>query len=190
MSGQSINNEQITNEQDPLAAAMADPRPMSQTYNKAKIFMDALNEVLAIIENIPEIKDGDYLNACNALKVLNDNRTIIIQNVRNTAIVIENTARVRRERRERVVLDDNIRISEGIAERCSKCERVVCKRQDQANGVGVNIKLHKQRDICSNIYSAKRIALKVGVADLAPYLNVINAIRKWAIATNRPIFYE
>ena len=125
-----------------------------------------------------------------ALKTLNDNKTIIIERVRNTAIVIENTERVRRERRARVRLDDDVRIREGIAERCSKCERVVCKRPDQANGVGINIKSHKERDICSNIYSAKRIALKVGVADLAPYLNVINIIRKWAIATNRPIFYE
>ena len=190
MSGQSNNNEQINNEQDPLAAAMADPRPMSQTYNKAKAFMDALNELLNIIESIPDLKDGDYLNACNALKTLNDNKTIIINRVRNTAIVVENTERVRRERRARVKLDDDVRIREGIAERCSKCERVVCKRPDQENGVGINIKAHKERDICSNIYSAKRIAIKVGVADLAPYLNVINLIRKWAIATNRPIFYE
>ena len=189
---QTNNNEQINNEQDPMAAAMADPppRPMAKTYNKAKLFMDALNELLNIIESIPDLKDGDYLNACNALKTLNDNKTTIIERVRNTAIVVENTARVRQQRRERVKLDDDIRIRDGVAERCSKCERVVCKRQDQANGVGINIKLHKQRDICSNIYSAKRIALKVGVADLAPYLNVINTIRKWAIATNRPIFYE
>jgi len=187
---QTNNNEQINNEQDPLAAAMADPRPMTQTYNKAKIFMDALNELLAIIESIPDLKDGDYLNACNALKTLNDNKTTIIERVRNTAIVVENTQRVRRQRRERVKEDDEIRIRDGTAERCSKCERVVGKRPDQANGVGINIKAHKQRDICHNIYSAKRIALKVGVADLAPYLNVISVIRKWAIATNRPIFYE
>ena len=166
------------------------PRPMTQSYNKAKAFMDALNELLNIIENIPDLKDGDYLNACNALKTLNDNKTIIVERVRNTAIVIENTERVRRERRARVRLDDDVRIREGIAERCSKCERVVCKRPDQQNGVGINIKSHKERDICSNIYSAKRIAIKVGVADLAPYLIVINIIRKWAIATNRPIFYE
>jgi len=163
---------------------------MTQSYNKAKAFMDALNELLNIIESIPDLKDGDYLNACNALKTLNDNKTIIIERVRNTAIVVENTQRVRSERRARVRLDDDVRIREGIAERCSKCERVVCKRPDQANGVGINIKAHKERDICSNIYSAKRIALKVGVADLAPYLIVINIIRKWAIATNRPIFYE
>jgi len=180
------NNNTLNNAQDPLAAAEAEPQPiMADSYNKAKNFMDALNELLYIIESIPDLKDGDYLNACNALKKLNDNKTIIIKRVRETAVVVEQTERVARARRARVRIDDEERIQRGIAERCSKCERVISKRPDQENGVGINILAHKERDICHNIFSAKRLAIKLGVADISLYQRIINAIRSWAIKTGK-----
>jgi len=179
------NNNTLNNAQDPLAAAEAEQPTMTDSYNKAKNFMDALNELLHIIESIPDLKDGDYLNACNALKKLNDNKTIIIKRVRETAVVVEQTERVARARRARVRRSDEDRIQRGIAERCSKCERVVAKREDQENGVGVNIVAHKKRDICHNIFSAKRLAIKLGVADISLYQRIINAIRSWAIKTGK-----
>tara|TARA_R110002050_G_scaffold94967_1_gene197687 strand:+ start:901 stop:1485 length:585 start_codon:yes stop_codon:yes gene_type:complete len=194
MSSNQSNENTINNAQDPLAAALPD-RPMTDSYYKAKSFMDALNKLLDIIENIPDLTDGEYLTACNALKTLNDNKTIIIEQVRNTSVVVEQTQAVRRARRVRIQRSDEDRIRLGIAERCSKCERVISKKEDQDCGVSNNLKQHKERDICHNIFSAKRLAIRVGVADISLYQNIINTIRKWAIKTgkwspNRRRFYE
>jgi hypothetical protein len=188
------NTNTLNNEQDPLAAAMPDEeeqapqepqRPMTTNYNKAKAFMDALNALLNIIEAIPELKDGDYVKACKQLKILNDNKNHMVQRIRNTTIVVEQTAIVRRARRQRVRLDDEERIQLGIAERCSKCERVISKRETEECGTSRNLMTHRERDICHNIFSAKRLAIKLGVADVTLYQNIINAIRKWAIKTGK-----
>ena len=189
-------NDTINNAQDPRAAAEPQgQQPLTDGYYKAKAFMDALNNLLDIIENIPDLTDGEYLVACNSLKTLNDNKTIIIQQVRNTTVVVEQTEAVRRARRLRVQRTEEERIQMGIAERCSKCERVISKRHDEDYGVSNNLKIHKERDICHNIYSAKRLAIRVGVADISLYQNIINSIRRWAIKTgkwspNRRRFYQ
>ena len=193
MSGQS-NNEitnTLNNEQDPLAAAEPDEqpapveRPMSENYNKAKAFMDALNELLYIIESIPELKDGDYLNACNALKKLNDNKNHMVERIRTTAVVVEQEARVGRAMRVRETLTEEERIFKGIAERCSKCQRVITKPEGMECGISRNILTHKERNICHSIWCAKRLAIKLGVADLSPYQNIIMKIRAWAIKTGK-----
>ena len=149
MSSNQSNENTINNAQDPLAAALPD-RPMTDSYYKAKSFMD---------------------------------------------VVVEQTQAVRRARRVRIQRSDEDRIRLGIAERCSKCERVISKKEDQDCGVSNNLKQHKERDICHNIFSAKRLAIRVGVADISLYQNIINTIRKWAIKTgkwspNRRRFYE
>lgn len=187
------NTNTLNNEQDPLAAAMPDEEQapqqqqgvMTTNYNKAKAFMDALNSLLYIIEGIPELKDGDYVNACQQLKILNDTKNHMVERIRNTTIVVEQTAIVRAARRVRVRRSDEERIQLGIAERCSKCERVISKGEDEECGVSRNLMTHRERDICHNIFSAKRLAIKLGVADVSQYQAIINAIRKWAVKTGK-----
>jgi len=164
-----------------MAAVINNQPTMSENYIKSKNFMDALNELLWVIESIPDLKDGDYLKACDALKKLNDNKNHMVERIRETVIVAEAIERVRQARPARVRVDDDVRIAQGIAERCSKCQRVVAKLEGKPDGVCRNIIEHKQRQICHDIFSAKRLAIKLGTADLAPYQDIINAIRSWAI---------
>jgi len=143
---------------------------------KSKVFMDALNEVMDIIDDISkEMTDEQYLNASNAMKRLYDNKVTIVNNIMQTPVVREHVRRVRQNRPARVYLTDEQRILGGKAQRCRKCDRCIASDDE-----GVNMMAHQRREICHNIFASKRLSVRCSTTDIQKYLPIINAIRRWS----------
>ena len=85
---------------------------------KSKIFMDALNELMGIVDDISqEMTNEQYLNASNAMKRLYDNKVTIVNNIMQTPVVREHERRVRRNLAPRVFMTDEQRVALGKAYR-------------------------------------------------------------------------
>jgi len=154
----------------------------TEEYKKSKIFMDALNELLGIVDDISQqMTDEQYLNASDAMKRLYDNKIIIVNKIVNSSVVSEHSRRVERAPMVRVFLTDEQRIAGGRAFRCVKCDRCIsATSQDDPNMVA-----HMGREICNNIYASKRLTLKCGSTNVRKYLRIINTIRRWSRETGR-----
>jgi ribosomal protein S13 len=165
-----------------IMSGMTQTTPKQTELQKSKIFMDALNELMGIVDDISqEMTNEQYLNASNAMKRLYDNKVTIVNNIMQTPVVREHERRVRRNLAPRVFMTDEQRVALGKAYRCVKCDRCI-SASDQDDP---NMRLHKEREICNNIYASKRLALKVGSTNIQKYLPIINAIRRWSMKSGR-----
>ena len=137
-------------------------------------FMNALRSLLEIIEELKP-NDGQYLQACNDLKTLNENRiTEVIRIFQNTEVVREHSRRENaRERKKRVELSDYEKLKKG-AFRCVKCDRVV-----------FNLEVHQGNYICSKTYLSKKLSAKIKRTEINRYIDIIHTIQVWAYKTRR-----
>tara|TARA_R100001369_G_C3234860_1_gene152856 strand:+ start:84 stop:608 length:525 start_codon:yes stop_codon:yes gene_type:complete len=143
-------------------------------------FMNALNSLLELIEELNP-NDGQYLQACNDLKTLNDKKVVInqriiqiVERVRNTRVVAQHTARIsRKEHRKQLKRSDTEKLKHG-AKRCVRCDRVV-----------FNLNEHGTTYVCHSTGLHKQLAVKVGKHEINRYINLINSINSWAEKTRR-----
>ena len=165
-------------------ASVVETRTTTVAYDKSKQFMDALNKLLGIIDDVAlNMTELQYVDASDAMKELYDNRVTMIKTIRESAVVVEHTRRVRRAQAPRSYLTKEQRVVSGRCFRCSKCDRQIVATDEN----DVNMVAHKKRDICNDIYASKRLSLICGTTNiqehnnkLQKYLGVINAIRKWS----------
>ena len=159
-------------------------RTTTVAYDKSKEFMDALNKLLGIVDDVAQsMTEKQYVDASKAMKDLYDNRVTMIKTIRESAVVVEHTRRVRRAQAPRNYLTKEQRVLSGRCYRCSKCDRQIVATDDS----DVNMVAHKKRDICNDIYASKRLSVLCGTTNIQDhnkkiqkYLKVINAIRSWS----------
>lgn len=153
--------------------------------DKSIAFTNALNEMLDFVETVlPHINEGQYLEACHNLKVLNDNRSVIkhveylIANIRESEVTLEHERRtLMRRRPEYVELSDAEKLKRGW-KCCSDCDRLVR-----------NISQHRKSDVCRRTRESKKLSVTAADSHVDEMMTVIHKIRAWAIKTHRYKFY-
>jgi hypothetical protein len=142
--------------------------------DKSVQFMDALRSLLDIIEELKP-NDGQYLQACNDLKTLNETRiTEVIKVFQNTQVVREHSRRENaRERKKRVEMSEYEKLKKG-AFRCVRCDRVV-----------FDLETHEGNFICSKTYLSKKLSAKISRTEINRYIDIIHSIQVWACKTRR-----
>ncbi len=120
--------------------------PISQQeQEKSILFMNSLNKILEIIDELSNaIPEGKYLEICDNLKTLNDNKTIqeIIIEFQENPIV-----RQHRNRTGMIQLPPR-NVSESIRKpRCPYCDTEV-----------IHLASHQQRMKCKNIRKTKKLS--------------------------------
>tara|TARA_Y100000389_G_scaffold200460_2_gene240950 strand:+ start:13707 stop:14204 length:498 start_codon:yes stop_codon:yes gene_type:complete len=156
---------------------------------KSEEFIHALNEILELIENVlPHIDEGEYLKACNNLKLIHDigeGKTMIeyITNIvtvfRENDVVINHARRSTMPiRREQIMLSDVEKLNKGW-KCCPKCDRIVhCMYQ------------HSKSDVCRRTKDSKNLAASSSRTKTEDMTLLIHKIRAWAVKTHRYKFYK
>lgn len=169
---------------------MATTSNHTEKYNESKKFMDALNTLLGIVDDVAKsMTDEQYLTASNSLKTLYDNRTTIKNTIINTTVVQEHERRVRRNLPPRPHMTTEQKILAGKPHlRCAKCDRIIFGKHEEGH-FSPNMLAHMERPICHDIYASKKLSGKVGSHNTKKYLIIISAIRVWAVKTKRYKYY-
>jgi len=139
-------------------------------------FMNALNDMLEIIDNIaPLISDNNYLQLCNGLKKLNDNKSketiiryieVVRERVRNNPVVQNHQSRTRmKTKTKNEMLTDAEKLKRGWKV-CSKCDRLV-----------LNISSHQYSDVCKRTTESKKLTHKSNSIITNKYTNAIYRLR-------------
>ena len=139
-------------------------------------FMNALNDMLEIIDNIaPLISDNNYLQLCNGLKKLNDNKSketiiryieVVRERVRNNPVVQNHQARTRmKTKTQSEMLTDAEKLKRGWKV-CCKCDRLV-----------LNISSHQYSDVCKRTTESKKLTHKSNSITTDKYTNAIYRLR-------------
>ena len=123
-----------------------------QEQEKSIVFMNSLNKILEIIDELSNaIPEGKYLEICDNLKKLNDNKTIqeIIIEFQENPIV--------RQQRNRITMGlippNNVRESI-LKKRCPYCDTEVS-----------HLSSHQNREKCKNIRRTKRLSAFSGMSE-------------------------
>jgi hypothetical protein len=147
--------------------------PITEENQKESIdFMNALNDMLEIIDNIaPLISDNNYLQLCNGLKKLNDNKSretiiryieVVRERVRNNPVVQNHQARTRmKTKTKNEMITDAEKLKRGWKV-CSKCDRLV-----------LNISSHQYSDVCKRTTESKKLTYKSNSITTNNYTNWI-----------------
>lgn len=151
-------------------------------------FMNALNDMLEIIDNIaPLISDNNYLQLCNGLKKLNDNKSketiiqyieVVRDRVRNNRVVQNYERRTRMKIKTKgEMLTDAEKLKCGWII-CSKCDRLV-----------LDINSHQFTDVCKRTAESKRLTHKSNTLITDKYTNAIYRLRAVFINYNGFKYY-
>ena len=169
---------------------MATTSNHTEKYNESKKFMDALNTLLGIVDDVAKsMTDEQYLTASNSLKTLYDNRTTIKNTIINTTVVQEHERRVRRNLPPRQHMTTEEKILAGQPHlQCAKCDRIIFGKHEEGH-FSQNMLAHMERPICHDIYASKKLSGKVGSHNTKKYLIIISAIRKWAVKNRKYKYY-
>lgn len=123
-----------------------------QEQEKSIVFMNSLNKILEIIDELSNaIPEGKYLEICDNLKKLNDNKTIqeIIIEFQENPIV--------RQQRNRITMGlippNNVRESI-LKKRCPYCDTEVS-----------HLSSHQRRAKCKNIRRTKKLSAITGMSE-------------------------
>tara|TARA_R110002096_G_scaffold46782_1_gene125231 strand:+ start:122 stop:610 length:489 start_codon:yes stop_codon:yes gene_type:complete len=130
--------------------------------DKSKIFMSSLNKILEIIEELSAVvPEGKYLEICDNLKILNDNKGIkeIIIEFQNNPVV-----RQHRQRTNMSLLVE--RPKNRILPRCPDCDTQVS-----------NIALHKKTMKCKLIKKTKKLSAYSGKLETANIYNMVEVFK-------------
>jgi len=141
-------------------------------------FTNSLNDLLDFVESVlPYIKENEYLNACNNLKVLNDLREhkniiryveVIRENIRNTNVFREQDKRTRMKiKPNAVIFNDAYKLTHGWS-CCPKCDRIV-----------MNINTHQYTDVCIRTYDSKKISSSGRKYKTSDVMTLIHKLRSW-----------
>jgi hypothetical protein len=141
-------------------------------------FTNSLNDLLDFVESVlPYIKENEYLNACNNLKVLNDLREhkniiryveVIRENIRNTNVFREQDKRTRMKVKSKdVIFNDAYKLTHGWA-CCPKCDRIV-----------KDISSHQYTDVCIRTYDSKKISSSGRKYKTSDVMILIHKLRSW-----------
>ena len=148
--------------------------------------MNAINGLLDFVETIaPLIKEKDYVEQMDNLKMVYDNRTmveivnIIAQRVRENPIVMQNDARSRLTIKQKKVLTDQEKLKTGKWLICKNCDRIICKTY---------MNTHRENDVCRRVQDSKALAKDFKKLDTTRETNAISIIRAWAVKTHRHKF--
>ncbi len=151
--------------------------PITEEKQKESInFMNALNDMLEIIDNIaPLISENNYLQLCNGLKKLNDNKSketiieyieVIRQRISNNPVVQNHQARTRmKTKTKNEMLTDAEKLKRGWKV-CGKCDRLV-----------LNISSHQYSDVCKRTTESKKLTYKSNSITTNKYTNAIHRLR-------------
>jgi hypothetical protein len=153
--------------------------PITEAEQKKSVeFMNILNEMLDIIDNVKElITDDNYLKLCNSLKILNDNHSskeVVIQyierireRVRDNNIVSNHNNRCKMKiKTKKEMLNDADKLKKGWVV-CNKCDRLV-----------LDINSHRFTDVCKRIQETKKLTQNSKTLDTSDKTMVIGLIRK------------
>tara|TARA_R110002020_G_scaffold417643_2_gene626819 strand:- start:32 stop:511 length:480 start_codon:yes stop_codon:yes gene_type:complete len=139
---------------------------------KSRQFVDALGDVMDIIEEVKEyIPEGAYLHICNKLKISYDFKDYInnkINELRTNPVVQEHTRRMNRPTLRRHLLTDAEKLKKGW-KLCPKCDRLV-----------LDLQSHKARNICAEINDTKKLSANTGKSqtnDLAKAVALVHKFR-------------
>lgn len=152
---------------------------------KSLAFTSALNELLEFVEEVlPHINEGQYLQACNNLKALNDNRSVIQHVERLMETVRQNEVTRAHERRtlmpirpEFVELSDAEKLKRGWR-CCPSCDRLVR-----------SVTQHRKSDVCRRTKESKMLSVTAADSNVDNMMVLIHKIRAWAVKTHRYKFY-
>ena len=151
--------------------------PISQeNKTESENFMDALNNMLEIIDAIsPLISDNNYLQLCNNLKKLNDNKTrgeviqyieVVRETVENNPVVRQHRARSRMKvKTQTEMLSDAEKIKRGW-KICPNCDRLV-----------LNISNHQYSDVCKRTAETKKLSHRCNLLQTDKYTIIIHKLR-------------
>ncbi len=143
--------------------------PISTTeQEKSIIFMNSLNKILEIIDDLSAVvPEGKYLEICDNLKILNDNKGIkeIIIEFQNNPIV-----RQHRNRSNMTVLGE--RPKKQIKPRCPDCDTAV-----------LNIALHKKTMKCKLIKKTKKLSAFSGKLETKNIYNLAEVLKCFNLNT-------
>jgi len=151
--------------------------PITEQNQKESIdFMNALNDMLEIIDNIaPLISENNYLQLCNGLKKLNDNKSketiiqyieVVRERVRNNPVVQNHQARTRmKTKTKNEMLTDAEKLKRGW-KICPKCDRIV-----------LDITSHQYSDVCKRTTESKKLTHKSNSITTDNYTNAIHRLR-------------
>ena len=151
-------------------------------------FMNALNDMIEIIDNIaPLISDNNYLQLCNGLKRLNENKSketiiqyieVVRERVRNNPVVQNHQARTRMKTKTKSeMITDAEKLKRGWKV-CSKCDRLV-----------LNLSSHQYSDVCKRTTESKKLTYKSNTLTTNNYTNAIHRLRAIFINYNGFKYY-
>ena len=160
----------------------------AENHRESVEFMNALNDMLEIIDNIaPLISDNNYLQLCNGLKKLNDNKSketiiqyieVVRDRVRNNRLVQNYERRTRMKIKTKdEMLTDAEKLKRGWSV-CSKCDRLV-----------LDINSHQFTDVCKRTTESKRLTHKSNSITTNNYTNAIHRLRAVFIKYNGFKYY-
>jgi len=153
------------------------PTITAEHKDNAISFTNSLNDLLDFVESVlPYIKENEYLNACNNLKVLNDMRgqnviqyvEVIRENIRNTNVFQEQVRRTRMKVKSKgVIFNDAYKLTHGWS-CCPKCDRIV-----------MDISSHQYTDVCIRTYDSKKISSSGRKYTTSDIMILIHKLRSW-----------
>ena len=130
--------------------------------NKSKIFMSSLNKILEIVEELSAVvPEGKYLEICDNLKLLNDNKGI-----KEIIIELQNNQIVRQHRQRTTMTLICERPRNRILPRCPDCDTQV-----------INIALHKKTMKCKLIKKTKRLSAFSGKLETKNIYNMVEVLK-------------
>jgi len=149
-----------------------------QNKDNAIQFTNSLNNLLEFVEGVlPYIKENEYLNACNDLKILNDYKgektiieyvEVIRQNIRNTNVFQEqNRRRKMKVKSKGDIFTDAYKLKNGWT-CCAKCDRIV-----------KDIYSHQYTDVCIRTYDSKRVSSSTRKNTTSDIMILIHKLRAW-----------
>jgi len=135
-----------------------------QEQEKSIKFMNSLNKILEIIDELSNaIPEGKYLEICDNLKTLNDNKTI-----EEIIIEFQENPIVRQQRnRTGMALIPPRNVSESIRKpRCPYCDTEV-----------IHLASHQKRAKCKNIRRTKKLSAFSGIEETNKLYNMTEGIK-------------
>ena len=143
---------------------------------ESKDFMNALNDMLEIIESIaPLITDNNYLLLFNGLKKLNDNAKkeeviryieVVVARAREDRVVSTHQKRIKmKEKDPAIMLSDADKLKRGW-KICERCDRLV-----------KDVKDHQFTEVCKRIKDTKLLTFRSKTLTTNVYANYIHRLR-------------
>jgi len=151
--------------------------PITEQNREESInFMNAMYKVFDILDNVaPLIGDNNYLQLCNALKIINENRSretiirhieVVREQIRNNPVVLNHQARIRmKTKTKNEMITDAEKLKRGW-EVCHKCDRLV-----------KNISHHQSSDVCKRTAESKILTHRSNSITTNKYTHAIFTLR-------------